>query len=149
MSEKLSLRNPSRLVSMLSRAVRLIIGRGMEKYDVGTGQYPFLFTLLHEDGISQDELSQRVFADKGTTARALRSLERTGYVRREPVEGNRRMNNVCITQKTRAIRKDIRMLLWDTEQGLTQGFSLEEREMLLVFLERMEINARRMAKERT
>lgn len=147
MSEKLSLRNPSRLISIISRAVRLIIGRGMEQYDVGAGQYPFLFTLLHEDGISQDELTERVFTDKGTTARALRALEQNRYIQREPVEGNRRMNNVRITKKTCGIRTDVRALLWNTEQGLTKGFSAEEREQLLAYLERVEINAKRMAKE--
>ena len=61
-----------------------------KRFGIGAGQYLFLLNLYKHDGITQEELTQKVKLDKATTARAIKKLEDQGYVKRVKKENDRR-----------------------------------------------------------
>ncbi|WP_269849843.1 helix-turn-helix domain-containing protein [Methanosarcina horonobensis] len=68
---KSSLEKPSHIFTDMNRS---LLGKKIEPYGIGSGQFPFLMRLYREDGINQESLSDYLKIDKGTTARLYRNL---------------------------------------------------------------------------
>jgi DNA-binding MarR family transcriptional regulator len=98
-------------------------------------------SLLHHDGINQQELSETLHVDKATTTRTITKLIELGYVKRERDLIDQRAYRLFVTQKAREIALDIRKVLHEWTASLSAGFTTEEREMTLMLLRRMRDNA--------
>ena len=70
------------LVRDANRAFQRLLERRIAPYGVTRGQWYFLRVLWTEDGLSQRELSARVGTMEPTTVIALRSMEKSGLIRR-------------------------------------------------------------------
>lgn len=124
-------------ISFLYRYSSCYIGKELEKYSIGKGQYTFLVTLLKNDGIRQEDLSDLLNIDKGTTARAIKKLEEEGYVIRKINPKDRRSYGVYITDKARSISEDIFNTLDSWNDIISSDFTQEEKESSLKLLKRM------------
>ncbi|WP_159885053.1 MarR family winged helix-turn-helix transcriptional regulator [Paenibacillus puerhi] len=136
-----------RLISLLYRSGQMYVAGRLKEREIGRGQYIFLNALYKADGLSQEELSEYLLIDKGTTAKALRKLEEQGYVTRKVREDDKRFNRVFLTPKALDIKDEVRGVLIDWRSLLTQGLSEEEKEQAWTLLEKMGENAARLAKE--
>ena len=67
-------------ISQIYRKGRAFISKGLTQYDMGYGQMLFLLQLYNQDGISQEELTEKLNIDKGTTARSIKKLEKEGFI---------------------------------------------------------------------
>ena len=111
--------------------------------------FPFMARLAKESGpVTQDYLSQSLAIDKGTTARAIRNLEKQGYLLREVNPENRRQNNVIGTEKNRTTVSRMLPFVSEAMDVFMQGFTEEERETLQDLTDRMINNAQRELSER-
>ncbi|WP_069998988.1 MarR family winged helix-turn-helix transcriptional regulator [Cellulosilyticum sp. I15G10I2] len=126
-----------RYISILYRRAQSYISSQMKAYNIGSGQYIFLFILYERDGISQEELSQKLMIDKGTTARAIDKLEKAGYVMRRKNPEDRRAYNIFITDKAREIQPVLHKMLASWTDILVSDLSEEERAMLYRIMEKM------------
>ena len=63
-----------RFVSILHRHSQIYINYALKDYDISASEYIFLMHLYHQEGMTQDELSNRILIDKAATARAIHSL---------------------------------------------------------------------------
>ncbi|MFZ5969702.1 MAG: MarR family winged helix-turn-helix transcriptional regulator [Bacillota bacterium] len=124
-------------ISILYRQAQSYMASQMKAYNVGSGQYIFLLTLYERDGISQEELSNKLMIDKGTTARAIDKLEKGGYVIRETNPEDRRAYNIFITDKAREIQPVLYNILRSWTDILAADLSEEERETLYVIMRKM------------
>jgi len=129
------------LVSILYRSSQSYIGKKLEPYEVGSGQYSFLAELFHMEGRNQDELASFFRCDKATAARALKTLESRGYVERIRSEDDARVNRVYLTNKAREFYPILSKILSGWTEALTQGFSSEERNLTFDLLTRLVENA--------
>ena len=77
-------------ISQIYRKGRASISKGLEQYDIGSGQMMFLLQLYKQDGISQEELTEKLNIDKGTTARSIKKLEKEGFIIRVKDEHDKR-----------------------------------------------------------
>ncbi|CAN7342820.1 MarR family transcriptional regulator [Paenibacillus sp. LjRoot153] len=136
-----------RWVSLIYRYGQMYIGEHLKKFEIGRGQHIFLNALYKEDGLTQEELSDYLKIDKGTTAKALKKLEEQGYVTRIVSEKDKRCNEVFLTDKARGIKEDVRKVLTDWRERLTFGLSDVEKQMALTILEKMGHNAAHFAEE--
>ena len=89
--QKENCENIGKYISQLYRRGGAFISKGMEKYNIGQGQFMFLMELYTQDGKNQEDLSKILKIDKGTTARAIKRLEEEGYVRREKDDHDKRI----------------------------------------------------------
>jgi DNA-binding MarR family transcriptional regulator len=126
-----------RYISILYRSGKMYINSNFEKYNIGNGQYLFLMFLSHREGVTQEEMSCKLFIDKGTTAKAVKRLEDEGYIKRQVDDKDKRAYKVYLTEEGRKITAEISKVLHDWNNILTSGFTEEEKETALNLLQRM------------
>ncbi len=110
------------LVRDAHRAFQRLLERRIAPYGVARGQWYFLRVLWNADGLSQRELSARVGMMEPTTVIALRSMERSGLIRRVRGDDDRRKMLVFLTPKAQRLRSELlgvaRSITDDAEQGI-------------------------------
>src|SRR5882672_11202367 len=82
------------LVRDAHRAFQRLLGKRIAAYGITRGQWYFLRVLWTEDGLSQRELSARVGMMEPTTVIALRSMEKSGLIRRVRSTDDKRISHV-------------------------------------------------------
>jgi len=138
------LKEPKSIVKLISCVHRLTachVHSRLEKYGVGSSQVFFLMRLYHGDRISQDQMASELLVDKATCTRAIKKLERAGFVMRVVDAADRRVHRIHLTKKAKKLRPIIEKISEDWTSLLLTGFSEEEREKLSEFLERLVTNA--------
>jgi len=110
------------LVRDAHRAFQWLLEQRISSYGVTRGQWYFLRVLWITDGLSQRELSARVGMMEPTTVIALRSMERSGLIRRVRGEDDRRKVRVFLTAKAKRLRNTLlgvaRRVTAEAEQGI-------------------------------
>jgi len=71
--------------------------------------------------LTQRELAEAIFVEGPTLVRLLDRLEASGWVRREPVPGDRRMKHVLLTQKAEPYLEELVRTAVDIEREILQG----------------------------
>jgi len=136
-----------RWIALLHRYKHAYIGRELKDYNIGKGQYIFLNALYKQEGISQEQLSDYLKIDKGTTAKAIKKLEEEEYVIRKIDEKDKRAYNLYLTEKAIRIKPAVRKAMKDWRDILYSGFTEEEKELALSLVERMGKNAEAFTEE--
>lgn len=113
------------------------IGKQLSDVGVGSGQFMFLLELYQKDGISQEELSERLNIDKGTTARAIKKLEEDGFLFRERDKNDKRAYKIYLTNKGNYVKQPILDALKSWEDIITSRLSNEERSILDLLLNKI------------
>lgn len=97
-------------------------------YDITSEQWRVLHRLWEEDGISQNEIAQRLFKQDPSITRILDNLEKEGMIERKPVSKNRRKYNVFLTEKGRNLTAQLRIIAGEAVKKACQGIEKEEIE---------------------
>jgi DNA-binding MarR family transcriptional regulator len=95
------------LVRDAHRAFQRLLEKRIAPHGIARGQWYFLRVLWNKDGLSQRELSARVGMMEPTTVIALRSMEKSGLVRRVRSKDDRRRTHVWLTPKSKRIRSGL------------------------------------------
>jgi DNA-binding MarR family transcriptional regulator len=132
--------NVGKYVSVTWRNMISYMARKMEPLQIGAGQYPYLFTLYVEDGQSQQSLSDRMLVDKAATVRAINKLEAAGYVERRPDPQDKRSFRVFLTEKGKAVRPQLEVIVGEVQEILLDKMSREEKDVLKRLIRQMARN---------
>ena len=130
-----------RWISILYRYRQNYLSRKLEPFNIGSGQYFFLLVLSKNNGISQEGLSDYLKIDKATTAKAVKKLEKEGYVTRTVDTADKRAYQVYLTQRGWELVPLIEKYINDWERLVTAGFTENESRLLERLLEKMAQNA--------
>jgi MarR family transcriptional regulator, organic hydroperoxide resistance regulator len=110
------------LVRDAHRAYQRLLERRISPFGVTRGQWYFLRVLWITDGLSQRELSARVGMMEPTTVIALRSMEKSGLIRRVRGDDDRRKVLVFLTAKAKRLRGELltvaRTITDEAEEGI-------------------------------
>ncbi len=142
------------LSRQLNQAHRNAVDAELAARGLGEVGHPMLLTILHdvgEDapdsrGPAQRELAQFLHVSPAAVANSLKSLEKSGYVRREPGR-DARCNRVLLTDKGRKAVKGCQAACEAVCARMLDGFTPEELESLLLFRRRMLRNLRAQRRE--
>lgn len=126
--------SPGKWISVLYRHSLRYITRELKPLKIGSGQYIFLLQLYQEDGVRQENLSEKLLIDKGTTTRALVILEKEGYITRRTDPLDKRATRVFLTQKALDIKEDIINALYEWNERLLKDLDHGDRKMLVKLL---------------
>jgi len=141
---------PMNSIGYLTRITFRAFSRHMERrtlpYGVSAGQWPFLRALWTEEGLTQRELSQRVAMREPTTVTALKTLERSGLIRRIQSKEDNRKIHVFLSPKGRRLKEKLIPFVADVNAVAQEGISPEEIDVLRRVLLRMSDN---LAKDET
>ena len=142
--------NPAILIShQLNRAHRNATVALMAQnnlHDVGNPMLLFILvqSLAQDEVSSQKKLAELLHVSPATVANSLKSLERGGYVRKEPDPADARRNRVSITDKGRKAVEACAEVFETVDQQMLRGFSPAELDQLHDFHRRMLDNLRQI-----
>src|SRR5215475_7096939 len=122
------------LVRDAHRAFQRLLEKRISAYGLRRGQWYFLRVLWTEDGLTQRELSVRVGMMEPTTVIALRSMEKSGLIRRRRSTDDKRRSHVWLTAKAQRMRKGLlalaRGITEEAEAGVSRGDLLRFRRAI-------------------
>ncbi len=136
----------ARWLSVLHRQFQIYLNRELRDYDIQSSEYIFLVNLYEKDGVSQEQLSANLFIDKAATARAIKRLEKLGYVKRTRNPSDSRAYIVTLTARGKQMRDFIKSKLVHWNNLLTGELTDEEHSDLLNKVKRMSSHALRETK---
>jgi DNA-binding MarR family transcriptional regulator len=93
--------------------------------------------LWDEDGITQKELTSRLFKDQPTTTRMLDKLENKGIIRREDAADDRRAFLIYLTEEGREMRNALYPIILDLRDDTWRGFTTDEMAIFMNMLDRI------------
>ena len=129
--------NIGKYISQLHRKGNVFINRELSKYDLSVGQFMFLLDLYIKDGKNQEEISDSLKIDKGTTARAIKKLEEQGFVIRIKNENDKRSNKIYLTDKAKEIKENVFDILDDWNQKISMILTKEEEKTMKNILKKV------------
>jgi DNA-binding MarR family transcriptional regulator len=132
------------LVRDAHRAFQRLLERRIAPYGVTRGQWYFLRVLWTADGLSQRELSGRVGMMEPTTVIALRSMERSGLIRRVRGDDDRRKMRVFLTAKAKRLRNELLGVARGITEAAEQGLGVRQLTSFRRAIARMTANLDRI-----
>ena len=135
------------LSQQINLAHRAAVQAELIAADLNEIGHPMLLTILEgyqsddPEGHAQRDLAELLHISPAAVANSLKSLERGGYVRREPGQKDAR-RSVLLTPKGQQAVIGCQMAFETVSRRMLQGFSPVEREQLLSFRRRMLHNLR-------
>jgi DNA-binding MarR family transcriptional regulator len=132
------------LVRDAHRAFQRLLEKRIAAYGLKRGQWYFLRVLWTEDGLSQRELSARVGMMEPTTVVALRSMERSGLIRRARSADDRRRAQVWLTAKARRLRNELLALARGITEEAEAGINSRDLARFRRIIARMTANLDRI-----
>ena len=76
--------HPARKITKIAREAERLVLLAMRRDGIGTAEIDCIHAVRHHPGITQTELAAALNSDKPAIARRTASLERKGYLRRDP-----------------------------------------------------------------
>ena len=101
--------NPDRALRVWLRLIRLearmqaAVGDGLKMIGVSIPQCDVLTTLSEQEGVSQQQLAERLYVTKGNISGLLDRLEEAGFVERRAAASDRRQYSIHLTESGRAM----------------------------------------------
>jgi DNA-binding MarR family transcriptional regulator len=126
------------------RAFQRLLGKRIAAHGITRGQWYFLRVLWTEDGLSQRELSARVGMMEPTTVIALRSMEKSGLIRRVRSADDKRRAMVWLTAKAKRMRGLLLALARRITDEAEAGIGRDELALTRSVLARMTANLDRI-----
>jgi DNA-binding MarR family transcriptional regulator len=128
-----------KIISYIHRSNQKILAKHLAPYGIGGGgQHSFLKVVLRKPGINQDQLTQELKFDKATTARSVKQLEQSGYIKRIPDPDDRRSLLLYPTPKAEEFAPVLQSILDDASKRLAMYLSPEEEDQLLALLHKID-----------
>ncbi|GAA0084200.1 MarR family winged helix-turn-helix transcriptional regulator [Clostridium sp. CTA-7] len=128
--------NIARYISQIQRKANIFFLKELSHLGIGYGQFLFLMELYEEDGVRQEDLSEKLNIDKGTTARAIKKLECESFIYRNEDKNDRRAYRVFLTEKGIELKDEIYKVAIKWENNLTKNLTLEEKNIMLNLLKK-------------
>ena len=135
-----SCQSVGKYISVIHRTGSSFLSKEFSKFNIGSGQYMYLIHLYKNDGLSQEELTEILNIDKGTTAKSIKKLETEGFVMRVKDKNDKRINRVYLTPKALEIKDEFLSSINAWENTLTSNLSYAEKEQALTLLKKITYN---------
>ncbi|NBJ11404.1 MarR family winged helix-turn-helix transcriptional regulator [Microvirga arsenatis] len=91
-----------RFIRLNRRATNAVAGE-LRALGLSIPQFDLLSTLTEREGLSQQELAERLYVTKGNVSGLLDRMVEAGLVERRSIPGDRRSNALYLTDKGRAL----------------------------------------------
>jgi DNA-binding MarR family transcriptional regulator len=137
-----------RLISILYRQGSIYFHRKIGPYGLGHGQIPVLMYVVTKENVTQHQISEHFQLDKGSTSNLIKSLEKNGFIRKRQDQHDRRSYWLSITDKTRKLLPELKVIFKEWTRVLTNDFNDKEKDMAYKLLNRMIENSREYLKNK-
>ncbi|AEA34392.1 transcriptional regulator, MarR family [Hippea maritima DSM 10411] len=135
-------------ISILYRYSMIHANEKLKPFNMTSSQLMFFIFMVDNPGITQEGLSCMLKINKSTTAKAIKVLEKNGYLIRKISEKDKRSYNLYPTQKAIEVRKQIRLLALEWDDVLCKDFDLKDKKKAYELLKKMSQNAEEYINQR-
>ncbi|WYU51099.1 MarR family transcriptional regulator [Bacillus sp. FSL K6-0047] len=129
-----------REIGMIARALDSISNIEFKEFDLTKGQYLYLVRICEHPGIIQEKLAEMIKVDRTTAARAIKKLEKNGFIEKKEDAHNKKIKKLFPTQKGERVYPFIRKENDYSNTVALTGFSESEAETLFHLLQRVRKN---------
>ena len=110
----------------------------LEKIDIGLSGWIVLSRLWEEDGLSQQEISERSGVAKPNISTYIDSLEKVDYVVRVDDPADRRNYKIYMTQKAKKLKEKCQSLAQQSNEETLHPLTEAEKQKFLELLIKMQ-----------
>lgn len=128
------------LLGDTSRILRRRFEQLARGHGLTSAQWRAIGQLSRADGLTQVALATQLDIEPMTVCRLVDRMEAAGFVRREPNAEDKRAKRVCLTEVSRALLDDMRRIALQVYEEAFEGFSHDERSVLIEGLDRINEN---------
>ncbi len=129
-----------REIGMIARALDSISNIEFKEYDLTKGQYLYLVRICEQPGIIQEKLAEMIKVDRTTAARAIKKLEKNGFIEKKEDAHNKKIKKLFPTQKGERVYPFIRKENDYSNTVALAGFSESEADTIFHLLQRVRKN---------
>lgn len=129
-----------REVGMIERALDSISNIEFKDINLSNLQFLYVVRIYEHPGIIAEQLANLIKVDRTTLARAVRRLEKQGYVYRESDPDNKKIKHLYVTEKGKQIYPFIIQENSHSNEVALQGFTPEEAQQVHDYLKRIRQN---------
>ena len=120
---------------------RALDGELRGQYGLSGGQWKVILALSIQDGISQKDLSEKIFVDTTTLVPIIDGMEKKGLVERRTDPKDRRNNNVFLTAKSESFVEPIMEIILRMRKIFFKNISENDLEFTRNTLKKLAANA--------
>ncbi|MBB2911079.1 DNA-binding MarR family transcriptional regulator [Streptosporangium becharense] len=124
-------------VNHLGRLLAQALRARTAPHGVVPGQFAQLLALYEQDGLTQNQLCERVRIDQSTMAHTLQRMQRDGLVERAADPADRRRVLITLTGRARELESDLVRAAGEVNAVVTRGLTEEEVTGFMLTLSRL------------
>ncbi|WP_334351779.1 MarR family winged helix-turn-helix transcriptional regulator [Companilactobacillus sp. HBUAS56257] len=129
-----------RSIGVIARSLDSISNIEFKELDLTKGQYLYLVRIYENPGIIQERLANMIKVDKTTAARAIRKLEKNGFIERRQSSDNKKEKKLFVTEKGKTTYPIIHRENLYSNQVALDGLTTNEQREIFVLLKKVEEN---------
>lgn len=130
------------LIHDVSRLRRQLYDQRSRHLGITRSQWWVLFNLARKADapMNQNELAQMLEMGSASMGELLRRLEKSGFIKRQAVPGDRRSKHVVIADRGLEVLENMRFVARTSNEAIMSGISDQEQQLLNDLLSRMKTN---------
>jgi DNA-binding MarR family transcriptional regulator len=133
-------RGPGFLLTDAAHLLRKLIDRRLQPLGLSRAQWSILAILSNHEGLSQSQISDELEIEKSTTGRLIDQVERSGWIERRPIPGDRRLWGIHLTDQARQLITEVESVVLNTRAEMLRGLSVEQQQTLSEMLQMVKVN---------
>ena len=128
-------RGPGFLLTESARLLRKLIDRRLQPLGLSRAQWSILAILSNQEGLSQSQISAKLEIEKSTAGRLIDQVERSGWIERRPIAGDRRAWGIHLTDQARQLLAQVETVILRSRTEMLQGLRAEQQQHLSEILQ--------------
>ena len=128
------------LLTDSARLLRKLIDRRLQPLGLSRAQWSVLAILSNHEGVSQSQISQELEIEKSTAGRLTDQVEKSGWIERRPIPGDRRLWSIHLTDQARQLLVEIERVIMHAREDMLRGLSEEQQNTLTDLLRTVKLN---------
>jgi DNA-binding MarR family transcriptional regulator len=111
------------LLTETARLFSKLLDRRLRPLGLSRAQWSVLAILANRDGLSQSQLAEILEVEKTTTGRLIDHVQKSGWIERRPIPGDRRLWGVYLTEQARPLIAEAERVVLSTRMDVLDGLS--------------------------
>ena len=128
------------LLTDSARLLRKLIDRRLQPLGLSRAQWSVLAILANHEGVSQSQISQELEIEKSTAGRLIDQVEKSGWIERRPIPGDRRLWSIHLTDQARQLLVEIERVILHAREEMLRGLTEEQQNTLTDLLRTLKAN---------
>ncbi|WP_057914002.1 MarR family winged helix-turn-helix transcriptional regulator [Peribacillus muralis] len=129
-----------REIGMIARALDSISNIEFKDFDLTKGQYLYLVRICENPGIIQEKVAEMIKVDRTTAARAIKKLEKQGFIEKKNDASNKKIKKLYPTSNGERIYPFLKKEGEYTDKVALAGLSSEETDTMFRLLQKVRMN---------